>query len=94
MSDPDLSAGLHETYEFQIGVELFHVRVSDGKVLARSGSSAEPADVHVRCDMQTFMDLALRQVTPAHALREGRATLQRGSQRAFARVFKVLEYRP
>jgi DNA-binding HxlR family transcriptional regulator len=93
-SNPDSSAGLHETYEFHVGAEAFHVQVSDGKVLARSGSSAEPADVQLRCDMETFLALALRQVTPAHALREGRATLQRGSQRVLARVFKVLEYRP
>ncbi|SIO72927.1 transcriptional regulator, HxlR family [Burkholderia sp. GAS332] len=93
-SDPASSAGLRALYEFHVGAEVFHVPVNDGKVLVRSGPSEEPADVKIQCDMETFMALALRQITPAHALREGRATLLQGSRQAFTQVFKVLEYRP
>ena len=94
VSDPAASAGLHRVVEFQVDAETFHIQINDGQVLARSGSSAEPADVQAQCDMDTFMALALRQITPTTALREGRASLLRGSQQAFTQVFKVLEYRP
>lgn len=94
VNDPVANAGLREVVEFQVGAEIFHIKISDGQVLARSGASAEPADVQARCDVNTFMALALRQVTPSEAVREGRASLLRGSQRAFTRVFKILEYRP
>jgi DNA-binding HxlR family transcriptional regulator len=93
-SDAASSAGLQALYEFHVGAEVFHVPVNDGKVLVRSGPSAESTDVKIQCDMETFMALALRQITPAHALREGRATLLQGSRQAFTQIFKVLEYRP
>lgn len=94
VSNPAASAGLHEVVEFQVGAETFHIQINDGRVLARSGPSAEPADVRVQCNLETFMALGLRQITPSDALREGRACLLRGSQEAFAQVFKVLEYKP
>ena len=93
-SDPAASAGLHQVVEFQVGAETFHVQINDGQVLARSGAPAEPADMQVQCDIDTFMALALRQLAPTRALKERRASLLRGSQRTFTRVFKVLEYRP
>jgi DNA-binding HxlR family transcriptional regulator len=92
VSDPAASAGLQEVAEFQIGAEVFHILINDGQVLARSGSSTEPAGVLVQCDLETFMALALRQITPSGALRQGRACLLRGNQRAFTQLFKVLAY--
>jgi DNA-binding HxlR family transcriptional regulator len=93
-SSPEASADLREVYEFHVGQEVFHTQVNNGSVLPRSGPSREPADVKVLLDMDTFMALALRQLTPAGALRSGGATLLHGDRQAFARVFKVLEYRP
>jgi DNA-binding HxlR family transcriptional regulator len=93
-SDPASSAGLQAVYEFHVGTEVFHVPVSDGEVLVRSGPSTEPVDVTVQCDMETFMALALHQITPTRALREGRACLLQGSRQAFMQVFEVLEYVP
>jgi DNA-binding HxlR family transcriptional regulator len=93
-SDPASSAGLHALYEFHVGEEVFHVPVNDGKVLVRSGPSVKPTDLTIQCDMETFMALALRQITPAVTLREGRAIVLQGSRRAFTQVFKVLEYKP
>lgn len=92
VSDPTASAGLQEVAEFQVGAEVFHILINDGEVLARSGPSAEPADVSVQCDLETFMALALRQITPSGALREGRACMLHGNQRAFTQLFKVLAY--
>jgi DNA-binding HxlR family transcriptional regulator len=94
VGDPTVVADLDEVVEFQVGTETFHIQFSEGKAVARSGPSAELADVQAQCDKDTFTALALRQITPTHALRDGRASLLRGSQRAFTQVFKALEYRP
>jgi hypothetical protein len=48
----------------------------------------------VQCDLETFLALALRQTTPARALREGVATLTSGSRGAFTRAFDILTYKP
>jgi len=93
-NDSAASAGLQELYEFQVGAEVFHIRVNDGNLLARSGPSEEPIDVKIQCDMETFIALVLRQITPTRALREGHAKLLQGDRPAFTRVCKVLEYKP
>ncbi|KQT66049.1 hypothetical protein ASG54_17325 [Aureimonas sp. Leaf460] len=93
-SDPAASAGLRAFYEFHVGSDVFHVRVDDGEVLARSGPVPERADIVVGCDLATFMALALRRLTPSAALDEGRARLLEGQREAFLQAFDVLEYRP
>jgi DNA-binding HxlR family transcriptional regulator len=93
VADPAASAGLHEIVEFQVGAETFHLQINNGEVLARSGAAAQP-DLQAQCDMDTFMALALRQVTPTGALSKGQVKLLRGSQQAFIRVFRILESRP
>lgn len=93
-SDPASSAGLHELYEFEVGAEVFHVQVNDGTLLPRSGPSTLPVDVRIACDMETFMALALRQLTPTRALQEARVTILQGDRKAVVRMFKVLEYKP
>jgi len=94
VSDPTVAVGMNEVVEFQVGTETFHIQFSGGQPKACSGPSAAPADIQAQCDMETFTALALRQITPVNALREGRASLLRGTQRSFAQVFKALEYRP
>ncbi|MCU6497054.1 winged helix-turn-helix transcriptional regulator [Rugamonas sp. A1-17] len=93
VSDPSASAGVREVVEFEVGDEVFHISIDDGQVSARSGPAAEPAQLQVRCDLETFMKLAQGQATPAEALRAGRASLLRGSQRNLTQVFKLLAYR-
>lgn len=93
-NNPAASAGLQESYEFQVGPEVFHIQVDNGTLLARSGPSAEPADVKIQCDMDTFIALVLGELSPSRALRERRATLLQGDRPAFTRVFQVLEYTP
>lgn len=92
--DPAASTGLHLVAEFAVGAEAFYIQINDGQVLARSGSPAKPADLQARCDIQTFMALALRQITPASAIQNGRVSLLQGSKKAFSQLFKVLEYKP
>ena len=94
VSDPAATAGLSEVVEFYIGAEIFHLLINEGQVLARSGASLAPADMQVQCDLDAFMALALRELTPSAALREGRASLLRGDRSAFVELFKVLGYSP
>lgn len=93
-NDPVMHADLHKVFEFQVGAEIFHIQIGNGQVLARSGPFAGTADVQAQCDLDAFIALALRQVTASDVLRDGRASLQRGSRQAFTQVFKILEYRP
>jgi DNA-binding HxlR family transcriptional regulator len=93
-NDPVMHADLNKVFEFQVGAEIFHIQIGNGQVLARSGPFAGTADVKAKCDLDAFIALALRQVTASDVLRDGRASLQRGSRQAFMQVFKILEYRP
>ena len=89
----DASTGLRATYEFHVGEEVFHIRVDDSEILARSGY-APAADVVIHCDLNTFMALALRQISPADALREGRAHLPHTQLETFEQLFQALEFNP
>jgi DNA-binding HxlR family transcriptional regulator len=91
LSNPVANADLQALWEFHVGAEVFHLRVRDGQVSMRSGPAAAPVDVAIQCDMETFMALALRQITPVSALRERRVTLLQGPREAFLLVFKVLQ---
>jgi DNA-binding HxlR family transcriptional regulator len=93
-ADPSATDGVHEIIEFRVGTEHFHISIDGSRVLARSGLPERQADVQVECDVNTFMSLALREITPSAAVRDGHVHLHRGGVRAFGRVFKLLEYRP
>jgi DNA-binding HxlR family transcriptional regulator len=94
VSNPATSAGLQASYEFHVGAEIFHIRVDDGDMVARSGSPDEPADIVLQCDMKTFLDLALRRTSPTAALRTGSAILLRGQRTTLTQAFRVLSYSP
>lgn len=51
----EAAAGVNETYEFEIGGELLHARVSDGEVDVRDGPAADPV-LRVSADADTFLD--------------------------------------
>ena len=83
-----------ETFEFHVGDEVFHLQLRDGRVLARSGPSPTEPTLTVNCDLQTFMELALRQVTPSQALKDRRVTIPHGTRTSLTEVFRVLAYTP
>jgi len=89
-----LDRARREAVEFQVGDEVFHLQLRDGRFLARSGPSPSDPAVSVACDLQTFVDLALRTLTPAHAMKDGRATILTGSRHAFTELYRVLVYDP
>lgn len=88
-SAPQASAGLHETYEFHVGDEHFHIAVDDGEVVARSGASPRQPAVIVECDLPAFAGLAWGKLGPSHALRSGDARID-GKPSALTRAFRVL----
>jgi DNA-binding HxlR family transcriptional regulator len=83
-----------ETFEFRVGDEVFHLQLRDGRFLARSGPSPTDPRLRVGCDLQAFMELALRQVTPSQALKDRRVTILDGTRTSLTEVFRVLAYTP
>ena len=88
-SRPEASAGLHETYEFHVGDEHFHIAVDDGEVVPRSGAAPREPVVVLSCDLPTFAQLAWGALSPSHALRSGDARIA-GKSTALTRAFRVL----
>lgn len=89
-----LDPGRRETFEFQVGDEVFHFQLRHGRFLPRSGPSPVDPAVRVACGLQVFTDLALRRVTPSQAVKQGRATILAGARTAFTELFRVLVYTP
>ena len=83
-----------ETFEFHVGDEVFHLQLRDGRFLARSGPSPTDPTLRVACDLQAFMELALRQVTPSQALKDRLVTILHGTRTSLTEVFRVLAYTP
>src|SRR5215207_3314031 len=84
-----LDLSRRESFEFQVGDEVFHFQLRHGRFLARSGPSPTDPTVRIACDLQTFMDLALRALTPSQALKDGRATILTGSRSSPADLFPL-----
>jgi hypothetical protein len=89
-----MNPGRREAYEFQVGNEVFHFQVRNGRFLPRSGPSPADPSLRVACDLQTFTDLALRTLTPSQAVKDGRVTILAGPRTALTEVFRVLVYTP
>lgn len=85
---PELARGVHETYEFRVDGEVFHVIVDDGTIDVREGMAADPACVSAS-DLATFMAIASRQITPEEAQASGRATFE-GDRDAGERAIAIL----
>lgn len=94
VSHPAASVGLQAIYEFHVDAEVFHIRVKDSDMAARSGSAGALADMVLRCDLKTFLDLVLRRTSPSAALRAGSASLLRGQRATLTQAFRVLAVSP
>ncbi|GAA2363810.1 HxlR family transcriptional regulator [Catellatospora methionotrophica] len=89
---PDAAHGPHETYQFQVGDEVFHVSTDDAGVHARSGPAPAPAALVATCDLATFDALTRGTVTPAEAVSSGALTTT-GNTGALTRAFEILRHR-
>jgi SCP-2 sterol transfer family len=79
-------------YEFRIEGERFHVDIDDGAVSARLAEAEQP-DLVIETDVATSIDLMLRRLAPANALRSGSVTID-GSAAEFRRCIDLLAWVP
>lgn len=87
-----LDVSRSETFEFHVGDEVLHLQLREGRFLARSGPAPGEPNLRVACDLQTFRDLALAELTPAQAVKAGRASILIGTRTAFSEIFRILAY--
>ena len=85
---PEAAKGIRETYEFRIDGEVLHVRVDDGTVAVRQGH-AEGPDCIVTSDLETFMAVAGKLMSPEEAVASGRSHLE-GDAEAAMRSVEIL----
>jgi DNA-binding HxlR family transcriptional regulator len=88
-ADRDAARGVHETYEFDVEGERFHLRVDNGTIEPREGP-APVADLVVRTDASTCVRI-MRGESPAALLEEGAMTAE-GSPQAGANCLAI--FRP
>ena len=88
LADRNAAAGVHETYQYEVGGTAFHFVVDDGEVELRDGDAADPAVV-VSADERTFAQIAAGELAASAALARGALTLQ-GTQRAARRLARIL----
>jgi DNA-binding HxlR family transcriptional regulator len=89
-----LDQARRETYQFDVGEETLHLLLQNGRFLARSGPSPTDPDLRAECDLETFIALALRALTPSQAVKKHRLTIRTGTRTALAEIFRVLVYTP
>jgi DNA-binding HxlR family transcriptional regulator len=88
MANTEAARGLHETYEFRVEDEAFHLTVDDGAVIPHSGPAAEP-DLTITMDEETLLGLFGGGLDPVVALTEGRVSAE-GSGDALQHALAVL----
>lgn len=85
----EAAKGVHETYEFLIDDDRFHVVVDDGSVDTIQGPSPTPPAVTVRADLSTFVQIGSGRLPAADAIADGR-TIVEGDVEAVARSLAIL----
>jgi len=90
--DPAAARGVHETYQFDVDGDVFHIRVDDGALAATQGPAAAPDFVYAT-DVETLLCIGARQVSPVDAVLEGRARMT-GDPAAAARVVEIFGFPP
>jgi DNA-binding HxlR family transcriptional regulator/putative sterol carrier protein len=86
----EAARGVHETYEMHIGMEVFHMTVDDGTLVAASGQAERP-DFVMRTDLVTFMAIGAGQLGPIEALLTGRAEVE-GEAEAALRCLAIFGF--
>lgn len=66
----DAARGVHETHEFDVEGDVFHLRVDDGRVTAHVGQAREP-DLRIRTSAQTLSSIATGDEAVLEALERG-----------------------
>jgi DNA-binding HxlR family transcriptional regulator len=84
---PEAARWVRETYEFRVGVDVFHVRVDDGVSEPEYGPAFEP-DLVVETDHETFLSLFSGRLEMPDAIEAGRLGV-RGDPEALTRVGEI-----
>ncbi|WP_305788066.1 winged helix-turn-helix transcriptional regulator [Symbioplanes lichenis] len=79
-----------ETYQFDVGGEVFHVAAAAGRAVVRPGPAAAP-DVVATTDPRTFFDLGLGRLDPIEALVSG-AVRVTGRPAAVPRCLRLIGF--
>jgi DNA-binding HxlR family transcriptional regulator/putative sterol carrier protein len=84
---PQAALGVHDTYEFHVDDEVFHLTVDDGELETRIGPAARP-DFVFSTDLRTFLAIGAGQVGVMEAISGGRAEME-GDTEAAMRCMKM-----
>jgi DNA-binding HxlR family transcriptional regulator len=87
MFRPDAVPGLAARYELRIDGETFEVEIRDGAIHVAPGPATNP-DLTLTTDLASLIRLVSGELTPAAALRGGKATIA-GDRRALQRFVKL-----
>lgn len=88
MFRPEEAEGVRETYEFRIGGDRLHVRVSDGRIEAAVGPAPSP-DLVIETDPKGFLALASGAVEPQAAVGQGLVRIE-GELDALERSLRIM----
>ena len=86
--NPEVAAGLKETYEFRVDGELFHVRVEGDETEVRQGPAADP-DLTVSGDTETLLGVTAGRLALAEAVDTGAIEIE-GDRGALVRCLAML----
>jgi DNA-binding HxlR family transcriptional regulator len=81
--DPEAARDVHETYEFRLGEDWFHVRVDDGSVSVHDGVSGG-ASLIIRGEPRTFLEAVMDPEAAGRSVAEGALEIE-GDPEALAR---------
>lgn len=84
---PEAARGVAEQYQFEVGDEVFHAAVAEGKATTGRGPAAQPA-VIVRADVDAFLGVANGSMTLENAAQSGRYVID-GDPAAFERCVAI-----
>jgi len=87
---PEAAAELRESYEFRIDGSPFYARVERGRAETSQGHADDP-DVVVTTDLENFIALLSRQLSPGEAVARGRARLE-GDEAALERFVEIFAW--
>lgn len=88
MFRPDRAAGVHETWEYRVGDDIFWLRVDEGEIDGGLGPARAP-DLVVSIDEETFRGIGTRQIDPAQAMAAGRIGVT-GDRARFLRALEIV----
>lgn len=87
-ADLEAASGVHETYEFRIDEDTFHLTVDDGDVQPHSGV-ADKADAVFEMDERTIFDLMSGALAATDALAQGKVRFE-GDPEALTHALAIL----